>query len=461
MRCEKIRRAPGFYFLLSLSIVCTLACGSCTQLGWGVLLWSTEEPPIPSGSVLPVYIRSNIDRVWVVGVPRAFRSLGGLNKMEVPLSRFELVGSRAKARKHAEAFARYARTYAENLQDGLPIRDGPDNSNRRVYRLRAGEIIKILEQVGGNPAISASGEPLPGDWYRVLTHDGNVGYCFSYRLKLFEHRGGPLLAEQVEREAEADPELDALMAKVWSPESYGQMVNERRINTEELSRHWRFDPGQDTGIARVYLPGLDRSFSYTGIRADGDRTWRFEGTSLQMNLRSDTTLAVRFTDTGGAARSLLFIALPAGVDDLIMQENARREALFHSIYTQGPVFTSNNYGTIIFAENGSFSWTGFDLLVPQVIPQDTSGGGRIAMDLFLTPSFADRYHGAFTLYFARLNASGGETALRFMYSLDNQGFRLEVVPDYTIEQQTVIRRAASPMVLYFFRDELPGLSPSP
>jgi hypothetical protein len=226
------------------------------------------------------------------------------------------------------------------------------------------------------------------------------------------------------------------------------MLSERRINIEELSRRWRFDPGQDTGIAHIYLPDLDRSFSYRGIRANGDRAWRFEGTSLRMDLRSDTTLTVQFTDTNGAPRTLLFIALPAGVDDLIMQENARREALFYSIYNQGPVFTSNNYGTIVFSEDGLFNWSGFDLLVPQVIPDGISGRGTVSMDLFLTPSFEERYNGALTFYFA-----GGETAVHFMYILDNQGLRIEVAPDYNIEDVTVTRRAGSPMVLYFFRAE--------
>jgi hypothetical protein len=450
-------RVFGFFFLLLLY---ALVCGSCARLGWGVLLWSTGDPPIPSGTVLPVYIRSNIDKVWVVGVPRAFRGAGGLDKMEIPLARFELAGSRGKARKRAEAFSRYALTYAENLQDGLPIRDGPDNGGRRVYRLRTGEIIKILEVVQGSQAISASGEPLPGEWYRVLTENGSVGYCFSYRLKLFEYHGGPLLAAPAEREDTADPELDALMAKVWSPESYGQMVQNRRINIAELSRRWRFDPGQDTGIAHIFLPNLDRSFSYSAIRPDGERAWRFEGTNLRMNLRSGTTLAVQFTDTNGATRTLLFIALPAVVDDIIMQENARREALIASVYNQGPVFTSNNYGTIVFADNGEFVWTGFDLLVPQIIPERVSGRGRIAMNLFLTPSFEDHYNGAFTLYFAA-DRGGRETPVCFMYSLDSQGFRLEVVPEYCIEDVTVTRRDSSPMVLYFFRDELPGFLPSP
>jgi hypothetical protein len=390
----------------------------------------------------------------VVGIPDVYRkNSGGLDKMEIPLSRFELVGSRKKARQRVASFAPYTLTYAENLQDGLPIRADPDNSARRVYRLRAGETVKILSQASGNPVISASGDPLPGEWYRVLTADGNTGYCFSYRLRIFEYQGGTLTAAPTAAEAEAaDPDLDMLMSKVWSPESYAAMINNRTINIEELSRRWRFDPGQDTGIAHIYLPGMDRSIPYASIRPDGTRAWHFEGSNLQMSLRSDTILAVQFTENSGSRRTLLFVALPADVDDLIMQENARREGLYNTIFNQGPVFTSNNYGTIVFRRNGGFSWNGFDLLVPQIIPQTAAGLGSVSMDIFLSTALAERYNGALSLRFA--GSDGGTAAVvRFMYMLDNQGFRLEVAPESSFEDITITRRAASPTVLYFFKDD--------
>ncbi|MDR2476448.1 MAG: SH3 domain-containing protein [Treponema sp.] len=454
MRPGKIIRLLGLP-----SLVCLLLLTACSRLGWGVLLWAAEDPDIPSGAVLPVYIRSNIDKVWVVGVPKAYQnSKDALGKIEVPLPRFELVGSKRKAKKWAAEFAPYAHVYAENLQDGLPIREYSDNGARRVYRLRAGEIIKIISMAEGIPAISASGEPLPGEWYKVLTQDGSTGFCFSYRLKLFDHYGGPLALAPAAEEDAADPDLDMLLAKVWSPESYALMVNSRRINLDELSRHWQFDPGQDTGAAHIYLPGLDRSFPYTAIRPDGERTWRFEGGNLQMALRSDTSLAVQFTEANGGIRTLLFTALPAAVDDLIMQESARREGLYQAIYAQGPVFTSSNYGTIIFDENGGFAWRGFDLLVPQVIPDGVEGGGRVSMDLFLGPSLEDRYNGAFTLHF---NGGGPAAQVHFLYTLDNQGFRLEAAPESSMEGVTLTRRAASPLVLYFFRDTEPALFHSP
>ncbi|GHV62533.1 hypothetical protein AGMMS49587_09650 [Spirochaetia bacterium] len=426
---------------------------SCSQrLGWGILLWTTEEPAIPSGTVLPVYIRSNIDRVWVVGIPEGYRTRGTLNKFEVPLAQFEFLGSKQKARRRAAEFAPYARVYGENLQDGLPIRQDPDNSSRRVYRLKTGEIVKILTRVAGAPAISTTGDPLPGDWYRVMAEDGTTGYCFSYRLKLFEHSGGALAAAPA-GEAEEDPDLEDLLARIWSPESYGTMIADGRIDLEDLSRHWRFSPGQDTGTARIFLPNLDQTFSHTGIRAAGERAWRFEGTSLQMNLRSDTTLAVQFSTPRGGFQSLLFVALPAEVEDLIMQETARREDLFNRLYTQGPDFVSANYGTLSFGEGGNFTWTDNRLLIPQVIPAAALETGSVAMDLYLSPDIRNLYDGAFSLRFdaSRGTAGGGAPVVRFLYNLDAQSFRVEYAPVTSLNGNMVVRQASSPTVIYFYR----------
>jgi len=412
-------------------------------------LWSTEEPPVLSGTVMPVYIKSNINQVWVVGVPETFRK-SGTNKIEIPLSQLEFTGSKKKAVRRAEEFAQYAHAYAENLQDGLPIRDAPDNGSKRVYRLRLGEVIKILSVARGNPPISTTGDPLPGDWYKVLTHDGVIGYCFSYRLKIFDHNGGPVQTASVtQRETVSDPDLEMILSQTWSPESYQQMINSRQINIQELEKHYRFDPGQDTGIARIILPNLERQFQYDGIYSNGENSWSFEGSNLQMILRSNNTLAVQFTESTGTRRTLLFVSLSTDVNDIIVQENARREGRFMNIYNQGPVFTSSNYGTITFLRTGDFTWAGYELLVPQLISADTKGTGRVNMDLYIDSSFEDRFNGAFTFRFTDIRQNN---TLYFMYILDSQGLRLEVIPEYGIEDVTVTRRSSSPTVLYFFRD---------
>ena len=426
---------------------------SCSRfLGYGILLWSSEDPPVPSGTVLPVYIKSNIDKVWVVGIPKEFRTEeDSIDKFEIPLSKLEMAGSKKKALERAEAFSAYALSYAETLQDGLPVRDSPDNGARRVYRLKLGEIIKILGPARGTVAVGADGEPLPGEWYQILTEDGTAGYCFSYRLKLFDHSGGPLAAIRNEQMEAEDPVLDRLLSRTWSPESYWTMINTRRIDLEELSHHWIFDPGQDTGIARIKIRELDRTFAYTRIRSTGSQSWHFEGTQLQMNLRSDRTLAVQFTDSNGILRTLLFVALSSRVDDIILQETARREEMFRTILSQGPVFTSNNYGAISFREDKRFTWTGYMLLVPQVIPASALGSGMLDFRLYLSSALSELYTGAFTLLFDGVGGSG--LSVNFMYSLDSQGLRIEYVPQTSLDSITVVRRASSPLVIYFFRNE--------
>ena len=439
--------------LLLFITILTVVVGSCNRLlGWGILLWTTEEPAVPSGTVLPVYIKSNINQVWVAGIPEAYQdhSQNVPDKFEIPLSKLELVGGRKAAEERAEAFAELALIYGETLQDGLPIRSEPDNAARRTYRLKMGEVIKILEEVQGTPPLSTTGEPLAGVWYKVLTENGSMGYCFSYRLQLFEHTGGPLTIVHVAEEQE-DPELDHVLAKTWSPESYGIMVNNYKLDLEELSRHWRFSPGPDTGIAHIYVPNINRTFSYTGIRSEGTRSWRFEGAPLQMRLRSDTALEVQFTENGGALRTLMFVALSSDVDDLIIQETARREALFRKIYALGPGFNSTNYGTLSFLPDGRFTWTGYDFLVPRVIPAAGMGSGTVSMGLFLSPDLTARYDGAFSLYL-----DGFGKTIDFLYTLDTQGMRIEYIPSATLDGLTVTRQASSPLVIYFFRSERPA-----
>jgi hypothetical protein len=416
-----------------------------------MLLWSTEDPDIPSGTILPVYIRSNIDQVWVAGIPEVYRPTkrDGLDKFEIPLPQLELVGGRGAALRRAEEFKEYALFYAETLQDGLPIRETPDNASRRVYRLRAGEIVKVLSKGEGSPAISTTGDPLPGDWYQVLTRDGNMGYCFSYRLRFFEHRGGPLNIEHTETEETEDPDLEIVLSQNWYPESYGTMAASGKFDTEELGKKWQFFPGQDSGLARIRVAELDRTFPYTSIRRDGIRSWHFEGASLQMTLRAESLLAVQYADDGGAMRTLLFVTLPTSPENLIVQETERRNALYQNIVRQGPQFTSSNYGTLSFTANGRFVWNGNSLLVPQIIPPATPESGVVEMRLFLGPPLEGLYNGAFTLRFD--SAEGGGFPVHFLYTLDSQGLRLEHISAENLDGTTVTRRAASPTIIYFFK----------
>jgi hypothetical protein len=394
----------------------------------------------------------------VAGVPAEYRRPGARdNKIEIPLSKLEVAGSKRAARKRAEEFAEYALIYAETLQDGLPIRDAPDNGSRRVYRLRAGEFVKILASVDGNPAISASGEPLPGGWFRVLTEDGTTGYCYSYRLKLFEHTTGQLNSAPAQSDEADDTQLENTLSKKWVAGIYGDMIDNGNIDIEAFSKHWGFSPGEDSGVAAISLPDGDVSFRYSAIRSDGGNSWRFEGTSLSMRLRSPSTLVVQYSaetasSPSTAHRTELFVIIPAPLDDIIAQEELRRENLFNTLYLEGPAFSSASYGQLRLGAERDFLWDGFERLSPGVVPSAALGRGKIDMGLFLSPDLTPQYNGALTFKYRSLN--GQDIPVNFFYTIDRDsdsgGIRLEYIPQSNIDGNRVLRRASSPMIIYFY-----------
>ncbi|MDR1470154.1 MAG: SH3 domain-containing protein [Spirochaetaceae bacterium] len=463
-----------------LAVLFLAGLSSCTRkLGWGVLLWSDEERGIPSGTVLPVYIKSNIEKTWIAGVPKDYTKPGEHSaKFGVPLAELDLVGGKRAAEKRAQEFGEYALVYAETLQDGLPIRESPDNSARRVYRLRQGEILKILSIAQGNPAISATGDPLPGDWLRVLTENGTRGYCFSYRLRLFEHIPGTLVSAPSEDGDKRDVEREKVLTKTWVSEVYSAMVRDRKLDLEALSRKWGFSAGEDTGIAHIYAPAaatetagrltaaernrqeINLSFPYTEIKSLGSRDWQLvdangNGTLL-ISLLSDTRLSVQYNTASGLPRTLYFTALSVPLDDLIVQETVRRDDMWAALLSHGTAWRSAYYGRLNFEPNKNITWSGFDRLVPQYISNMALPSGRVSLSLFLDPSLASIYDGALTVHLN--NIGGGTSQAHFLYVVEEgnavgqYGLRLEFVPQDNIEDVTVKRRTPSPTILYFYTE---------
>lgn len=439
----RARKTFGLCVLLAL-----FGISSCSKtIGWGLLLWYTDDPAIPSGTVLPVYGRSNIEQLWITGIPASYRT-EGKDMMEVPLSHLELLGSRGAAQRRAKEFAEYAKTYAETMQDGLPVRDLPENNSRRVYRLKRGEVVKVLEKVEGASAISTTGTPLQGEWLKIVTQNGTLGYCFSYRLSLFEHETGPLLRGKREIELdEGDGELDLMSSRPWHPKAYGDMIASGKINLDLLSKRWRFDAGIESGAARVFLENMDLTFPYTGIKKKPDGVWVFEGSSLEADVQSKAGILVSFNDQKGMRHSVSFTVLPESLDTLIRRENERRQTLFQAVYVNGPAFHSVNYGTITFSPELRFSWNGLGSLPPGMISGAALESGAVDMGRFLEGDLAAHYTGALALVFDTV--SGPHDALTFLYSLENQGLRLEHVPEEHIREGGVLRSGINPLVIYF------------
>jgi hypothetical protein len=55
----------------------------------------------------------------------------------------------------------------------------------------------------------------------------------------------------------------------------------------------------------------------------------------------------------------------------------------------------------------------------------------------------------------RFDGIGGiRTTTDFIYAIDPQGLRMEYVPETSLDGVIVVRRASSPVVIYFFRNDI-------
>jgi len=463
-------------FLLSLPLSCT------RPMGWGVVLWTIDTHSIPAGTVVPVYIRSNIDKVWVIGIPKELlsRSPAGetQDKIEVPLWQINFFKQKSKAQQWAASFAPFASLYGETLQDGLPIRDSPDNNGRRVYRLREGQIVKILASVKGSPVMGADG-PLPGEWLQVLTDDGVSGYCFSYRLRIFEKQVAVTekpQAEKMQKGSTTDEELELVLGSRWVPLWYRSMYEKQMVDLNRVAEKWGFFPSLEGGIVHIRMPDFEKSYRFTSIERKDEHTWYFAGTPIQMRLAEKDQLDVEVQESGKERRFFQYTLLPVAVEDWIRQEEERRLALYDQLRSEGSLWRSPTYGTLSFLPEGNFQWEDYEVLFPQIIPFRGPARGKVITGLYIPEELLSLYEGAFQLILSSPQAGtasenspqssssgqGKELGLTFLYTLQNSELILEYVPSSAVDGVQVLRRAPAPLILRFQKGETSGgIEPPP
>ena len=67
---------------------------------------------------------------------------------------------------------------------------------------------------------------LEGDWYRILTEDGTLGWCFSYNLSLYETDadGQRIGGTEIVEEVEDDERWKTVVENVWYPDYFRPMI---------------------------------------------------------------------------------------------------------------------------------------------------------------------------------------------------------------------------------------------
>ncbi len=406
---------------------------SCSNLmGYGVVLWSIPEEHLYDGDIVPVYIKSNINQVYVIGVPGTDR------KIEIPQWQITEPGSKKEARKMALRFEDYKGVYASVKEDGLLVRNEPSNTGRQVYKLKQDEIIKILYKGKGAPVPN-----FEGDWLYVVMQDGTEGWRFSYNLNLFNENDGLSTAAVEET---VDELLDSVLKTRWYPESYQTMIRNATIDIDSMNPSYGFIPNLSSNILELVLPSLSLSYAYEGVQKTDTYVYEFINTPLTLTIKGSASILVQYKDSSGKPYSYSFVPLKENIEDVIAAEKARRQVLFDSLLASGPSYSSSNYGVIQLMEGNSFIWTGYSLLSPSIIPSGAGSRGRVEHPYFLSKELSFVYDGIIALTFESRNEQ-----ICFLYKLEETGLRLEYIPLSLITNKTAAGQSANPLVMFFAR----------
>ena len=418
---------------------CSAFLISCEDkvMGYSVLLWNIPEYKLQSGDTLPVYIRSNISQVYVVGVEG--------EKIEIPLWQLTDPVKKAKIGAVSKKYEDCAHTYASVKIDGLPCRAEPVNTAKQVYRLRKGEVIKLL-YIGKGQAPMTGGQPLEGEWYRILTKDGTQGWCFSYNLNLYEtdETGEQVGGEKIEEEEEEDNYYNSILDKAWYPDSFSTMISSGNIDITKLHPSYNFTIDTVNNKVSLNMSGIHESWDYTGYTKTDDYEYTLNDIPIIIVGKKSTFIVVRYTDDSGKPQELNLVTLADDINAIVAAEKQRRTDEYKNVASSTGNLSSSSYGNLSFNSDGTFKWTGYKLLVPSIISAGAKNAGTCSVKYAVSKDLAASYDGVLTFKF-----EGTTDEVNFLYKLESDGLRLEAATDATYNGILVTARSSSPLIMYF------------
>lgn len=431
------------FFLFILSSFFLISCKD-KVIGYSVVLWNNPEQEIKSGDVLPVYIKSNISHVYIAGKNLNLKE--NEQKIEIPLWQLTEPVKKSKLSAIKEKYQENARTYANVKTDGLPCRAEPVNTAKQVYRLRKGEIIKILYKGNGQSPMTG-GKPLPGEWYKILTDNGTTGWCFSYNLDLFEtdDNGNRIGGNDFVDEVQEDEIYKLIVSNVWYPEEFRSLIDSEDIDLSKIHPSYRFTIDEENKKVSLNTQKIHESWIYEGYSKIDDREYELKNISIKIIYRKADYIVVRYTDETGKPQDLNFVTIKEDLNEIISKEKQRRSEELMNLWYKGP-YSSQSYGKLSFTEDNLFKWTGFKLLVPSVIPAGSKNNGSAQIKYSVSKTLKKDYDGIVTFTF-----EGSSQEINFLYKMDDGGLKLEDTIGASFKGNQITSRGVSPVIIFFKR----------
>lgn len=407
-------------------------------IGYGIVLWPPDESDLEAAMLVKVRSESSIQESYIITHPESGKNYS------VERWRIEFHQRKNDAEAAAARYQPYARQMALSREVGLPVRERPDVMSDRVYRLRNEEEMKILAKESEEAEVGS----YKGYWYKVITRDGTIGYCFDHYLVIYEEgtRDEALAVEN------ADPRLKDFFERSYYPDRFLYLINQGTVDLETIRPEYGLFPEAERQTVSIVSPKYIVEASYEEILPAGNNRYYFEGSSLYVTFEDPrpplSSLLVQFK-VDGSDVTARYTAIP-DLEEILEEERLRREEALESIIAPGGTFRSNAYGTLTIDELGLFVWTGKERLVPNVLKASYGDRGTIRFDRHPAPALYAQYDGAASFRFA---GTGSNEAVSFLYKLEPGGLRLTLVPEENVQDLVISEVGYNPLVLFMSRQE--------
>jgi hypothetical protein len=397
------------------------------------MIWSHDEAEVPTGAVVVVFEVSTLKSSYTVALP------GSDTRAEIPQWRVEYFKKRKSAELYVQQYSEFSDLYAATSLSGLRLREGPEQNASELYKLREGQVIKLLDM---QPDEVAIGE-YTGYWYKVLTSDGMAGYVFGYYLEI---KNLEELASTQDISMQ-NPFLTAFMNSNFRPVLFRDMLEESRIDLRRFSPDYGIFP--DPEKKKIIISNEEHTtvIEYTSITTTDGVNFAFEGSNLLMIKKTPTEVNLLYSDDAETPFSEDYANLNADMDLVIIQELERRRELFESIAKRSTVLTSAVYGTVTLQESRRFTWEGYDRLIPDVIPAGTGAVGMVEFNLFLSDFLQQTYNGALSFVFDS-EAVENQVEVAFLYTFQSTGIQFRYIPVSLIKQNIIEQEGTAPLIIF-------------
>ena len=416
------------FLLLSILALLFTSCGP-GKVGYGVLLWKEADSSLENGQLLNIYIDSSIRDTYTF-TPKDSKEMQEIVRWHVKF--FEKM-------KDAETFAadydQYRHLFGRTMQNGLPVRESPNAQSDRVYRLRFGEDVKILSRQSEQAEVGQ----YTGYWYKVLTKEGIVGYCFDLYLKVFD-----ITQFKEEDDTVLSQNLIKFFETTYVPDYYRNMIANNSIDLDRFKSNYGLFPDLDNKTVSIVLDNFKQDFIFTDITSPSKDHYVFEGTSLKIQFFRSTYINATYINDN-AEESRDFVVLN-DVDAIIAEEKERRQNLLTSFLEPSKTLQSSAYGTLILDDTGGFVWNGFERLVPQIIPSSYGNKGSLSFSYFASDSLKSNYDGVISLAFI---GAPPRVYVHFLYQRGENGIQLTTLQGVQPRGKVFENQSDDPVIIYF------------